>query len=70
VENADWDLEIGARPIRPAAPAPEQFQTWFSYLDDKEYPLAKKAEPKDFYDNSFVLSLEKSGFFQRIGQAK
>ena len=49
---------------------PEQFQTWFSYLDDKEYPLAKKAEPKDFYDNSFVESLEKSGFFQKIGPAR
>ncbi len=32
---------------------PEQFQTWFGYLDDTEYPLVKKAEPKDFYDNSF-----------------
>jgi ABC-type nitrate/sulfonate/bicarbonate transport system substrate-binding protein len=48
---------------------PEQFQTWFSYLDDKEYPLAKKAEPKAFYDNSFVENVEKSGFFQKIGQA-
>ena len=48
----------------------EQFQTWFSYLDEKEYPLAKKAAPKDFYDNSFVESLERSGFFQRIGQAR
>ncbi|HEX9274507.1 MAG TPA: hypothetical protein VGA01_20095 [Candidatus Binatia bacterium] len=49
---------------------PEQFQTWFSYLDDKEYPLAKKTEPKDFYDNSFVENLEKSGFFQKISQAR
>jgi hypothetical protein len=49
---------------------PEQFQTWFSYLDEKEYPLAKRAEPKNSYDNSFVESLEKSRFFQRIGPAK
>ena len=49
---------------------PEQLQTWFSYLDDKEYPQAAKANPKDFYDNSFVDALEKSGFFQKLGQAK
>jgi hypothetical protein len=49
---------------------PEQFETWFSYLDDKEYPQAAKANPKDFYDNSFVEALEKSGFFQKLGQTK
>lgn len=48
----------------------EQFQTWFSYLDEKEYPLARKADPKDFDDNSFVDCLEKTGFFQKVGQAK
>jgi hypothetical protein len=25
---------------------PEQFQTWFSYLDEKEYPLPKEQNPK------------------------
>jgi NitT/TauT family transport system substrate-binding protein len=49
---------------------PEQLQTWFSYLDDKEYPQAGKANPRDFYDNSFVEALEKSGFFQKLGQTK
>lgn len=48
----------------------EQLTTWFSYLDDKEYPLAGKANPRDFYDNSFVEALEKAGFFQKLGQAK
>ena len=46
---------------------PEQLQTWFSYLDEKEYPQAVKARPSDFYDNSFVAALEKQGFFKAIG---
>lgn len=45
----------------------EQLQTWFSYLDDKEYPQAAKANPNDFYDNAFVTALEKVGFFQKLG---
>jgi NitT/TauT family transport system substrate-binding protein len=45
----------------------EQLQTWFSYLDEKEYPQAAKANPGDLYDNSFVTALDKSGFFQRLG---
>jgi NitT/TauT family transport system substrate-binding protein len=49
---------------------PEQLSTWFSYLDEKEYPQAAKANPRDFYDNSFVDALEKSGFFQKLGQSK
>lgn len=49
---------------------PEQLSTWFSYLDEKEYPQAAKASPKDFYDNSFVESLEKAGFFKTLGAAK
>ena len=48
----------------------EQLQTWFSYLDDKEYPQAAKAKLNDFYDNSFVEALEKSGFFQKLGGSK
>jgi NitT/TauT family transport system substrate-binding protein len=46
---------------------PEQLQTWFSYLDEKEYPQAAKARPGDFYDNSFVAALERQGFFRTIG---
>lgn len=38
-----------------------------NYLDEKEFPQAKNAEPKDFFDNSFVEKLEKSGFFQKVG---
>jgi hypothetical protein len=41
-------------------------QAWFSYLDEKEYPQAAKASPDDFYDNSFVVMLEKSGFLQKL----
>jgi ABC-type nitrate/sulfonate/bicarbonate transport system substrate-binding protein len=48
----------------------EQLTTWFGYLDEKEYPAAAKANPKDFYDNSFVDALEKAGFFQKLGAAK
>jgi ABC-type nitrate/sulfonate/bicarbonate transport system substrate-binding protein len=49
---------------------PEQLTTWLSYLDEKEYPLAPRASAKDFYDNSFVEALEKSGFFQRLTATK
>jgi NitT/TauT family transport system substrate-binding protein len=49
---------------------PEQLTTWFSYLDEKEYPAAAKANPRDFYDNSFVEALEKSGFFKNLGAVK
>ena len=45
----------------------EQLQTWFSYLDEKEYPTAAKANPSDFYDNSFVAALVKAGFYQQLG---
>ncbi|MGZ8484583.1 MAG: hypothetical protein ACXW6R_11650, partial [Candidatus Binatia bacterium] len=49
---------------------PEQLSTWFGYLDEKEYPAAAKANPRDFYDNSFVEALEKAGFFQKLGSSK
>jgi len=49
---------------------PEQLTNWLNYLDDREYPQAVKALPKDFYDNSFVEALEKSGFFRRVNAAK
>ena len=44
---------------------PEQLTTWFGYLDEKEYPQVGKASAKDFYDNSFVEALEKSGFLSK-----
>jgi hypothetical protein len=30
------------------------------YLDPKEFPLVKEANPKDFFDNSFVDNLKDS----------
>jgi NitT/TauT family transport system substrate-binding protein len=49
---------------------PEQLQAWFSYLDEKEYPQIVRAKPGDFYDNSFVVALEKSGFFKKLASSK
>ena len=40
------------------------------YLDLKEFPQAKNANPRDFFDNSFVENLEKSGFFATIGVSR
>jgi hypothetical protein len=37
------------------------------YLDPKEFPQAKNANPREFVDNSFVENLEKSGFLATIG---
>jgi hypothetical protein len=37
------------------------------YLDSKEFPGAKEANPKEFFDNSFVESLARTGFFHGIG---
>jgi len=37
------------------------------YLDEKEFPKAKSANPREFFDNSFVENLERSGFFASIG---
>jgi NitT/TauT family transport system substrate-binding protein len=46
---------------------PEAVRAQFDYLDEKEFPNAKNADPREFFDNSFVSALEKSGFFQKIG---
>jgi hypothetical protein len=37
------------------------------YLNEKEFPRAKSANPKEFFDNSFVDNLEKTNFFATIG---
>ena len=37
------------------------------YLDAKEFPQAKNANPREFFENSFVENLEKSGFFATVG---
>lgn len=39
----------------------------FGYLDEKEFAQAKNADPKEFFDNSFVDALQKSGFLKSIG---
>jgi NitT/TauT family transport system substrate-binding protein len=45
----------------------EAIKGQFDYLDDKEFPNAKNADPRDFYDNSFVDVLTKSGFLKSLG---
>ncbi len=57
--SAYWDMSLTVRA--------DAIQAQFGYMDEKEFPQAKSAEPKEFFDNSFVESLEKSGFLQKIG---
>lgn len=45
----------------------EAIQSHFGYLDEKDFPQAKNADAREFFDNSFVDNLERSGFFSRIG---
>lgn len=54
-----WDMSLAVRP--------EAIRAQFDYLDEKEFPNAKKADPKEFYDNSFVEALNKSGFLKNVG---
>jgi NitT/TauT family transport system substrate-binding protein len=54
-----WAMSLAVRP--------EAIRAQFEYLDAKEFPNAKNADPKDFFDNSFVDSLAKSGFLQNLG---
>ena len=54
-----WAMSLAVRP--------EAIRAQFDYLDEKEFPNAKNADPREFFDNSFVSALEKSGFFQKIG---
>jgi NitT/TauT family transport system substrate-binding protein len=54
-----WSMSLGVRP--------EAIKGQFEYLDEKEFPNAKNADPKDFYDNSFVEALAKSGFLKNLG---
>jgi ABC-type nitrate/sulfonate/bicarbonate transport system substrate-binding protein len=42
----------------------------FGYMDEKEFPQARNSDPKEFFDNSFVEALEKSGFFKSVGLVK
>lgn len=40
------------------------------YLDEKEFPKAKSAKTSDFFDNTFIDTLEKAGFFASLGLGK
>ena len=57
-----WDMSLGVRA--------EVIQAQFGYMDEKEFPQAKNADPKEFFDNSFVEALDKSGFFKAAGLVK
>ncbi len=48
----------------------EAIQAQLAYLDEKQFPQARDADVKEFFDNSFVENLERSGFFQKIGLSK
>ncbi|HEY7168281.1 MAG TPA: ABC transporter substrate-binding protein [Candidatus Binatia bacterium] len=56
---AYWAMNLTIRP--------EAIRAQFDYLDEKEFPNARSADPKEFIDNSFVEALEKSGFLKSIG---
>jgi NitT/TauT family transport system substrate-binding protein len=48
----------------------EAIQAGFEHLDEKEFPQVKNADAREFFDNSFVDNLERSGFFAAIGFGK
>ena len=54
-----WAMSLAVRP--------EAIRGQFDYIDEKEFPKVKNADPKDFYDNSFVDALTKSGFLKNLG---
>jgi NitT/TauT family transport system substrate-binding protein len=54
-----WAMSLAVRP--------EAIKGQFEYIDEKEFPNVKNADPKDFYDNSFVDALAKSGFLKNLG---
>lgn len=57
-----WDAHLAVRP--------DVIQAQFGYMDEKEFSQAKSSDPRDFYDNSFVEALEKSGFLKSVGMGK
>lgn len=48
----------------------EAIQAGLGYLDEKQFPQAKTADARDFFDNSFVDNLERAGFFKSVGFTK
>ena len=45
----------------------DAIRTQLGYLDEKEFPQAQNADANEFFDNTFVDNLERSGFFRDIG---
>ena len=54
-----WAMSLAVRP--------EAIRSQFEYIDEKEFPKVKNADAKEFYDNSFVEALTKSGFLKNFG---
>jgi ABC-type nitrate/sulfonate/bicarbonate transport system substrate-binding protein len=54
-----WEMGLAVRA--------ETIRAQLSYADEKEFPQAKNVDPRDFFDNSFVNNLERSGFFKQVG---
>jgi NitT/TauT family transport system substrate-binding protein len=48
----------------------ESIQAGLEHLDEKEFPQAKNADAREFFDNAFVDNLERSGFFKSVGFVK
>src|ERR1044072_8779713 len=48
-----WAMNLAVRP--------EAIRGQFEYIDEKEFPKVKSADPKEFYDKSSVEALTKSG---------
>ncbi len=48
----------------------EAIQAGIGYLDEKEFPQARTADAREFFDNSFVDTLERAGFFKSVGFIK
>jgi NitT/TauT family transport system substrate-binding protein len=48
----------------------EAIQAGLGYLDEKEIMQARNADAREFFDNSFVENLARSGFFNSIGFTK
>lgn len=57
-----WDKSLAVRA--------DVIQAQFDYLDEKDFASARNTDPREFFDNSFVENLERSGFFQKIGFVK
>jgi len=57
-----WEMGLAVRA--------ETVRAQLSYADEKEFPQAKNADARDFFDNSFVNNLERSGFFKQVGLEK